>query len=1033
MRSRVFQKPIGIIMSLVIFVSGVFPLWITATANGDSGALNEPMISAGRNHTLALKDDGTVWAWGANNSGQLGTGNTTASNIPVPVGTSVPLFENIIAVSAGQDYSLALKNDGTVWSWGANNFGQLGQSSTTPSITAPAQVRVSGGMLSNIIDIDAGTYHSAAVSSEGRVFTWGNNYYGQLGNHPTAAQNNILNSTFAIQARKTSDVNSFFDDIAEVSAGNGFTVARSKDNGFIWVWGRNDYGQLGRGNVSSSPTNYVPSRVSLDMRTTLDGITSVKAGSEYVTALRKDGTVWSWGNNFYGQLGDGTYINRSIPVQAQGLESIAKIDAGKTHTASLRNDGTVWSWGGNHYGQLGDGTLTERTLACESVIMGDSGEDQRRDISVISAGQSHTLAARRGSTYSWGRNRNGQLGDGTSGTESDPDSANRLSAVPIKNNDGSNFDMMGLSNNILVMFDPGNGIHDWLPGGIPNRIYETGDRYNFHGDFPEVSLDGHTFAGWYTMETGGVKVNPGDVVANMNHSLYARLVPIPLSGIRLESSAITIGRTKSREALGVEYFPGDVYNKGSVTWSSNNTAILSVNTVSGVITGLQNGTAVVTARSTENPSIIAHCAVTVVDPIEGISLDQTELVMESYQTSKLTAIYEPEEPMGGKGIRWVSSNQRAVHVDDFGNITSGSTGTAVITAYLRSDESISAECRITVVSTLESIELSHSSLYMSGVNQTKTIEVYHNPSGTTDSRGITWTSSNPSVATVSTSGVVTAVARGNAVITASSAVTGITPATCEVRVYNTVTDNLVVPNNNKLSIAKGNVKTFPEAVSKSFETEPLFSHSEIESITWTVVNPAQREVLSAQRINSTEAALTAISGGTVIVTADITWRDGQQKKAVYEIRVTVPLMGITLNKTNPYINLSGTATLPMQITLHPLNATDISLTAWSSSNTDVATVDRSGMVTAHSIGKTTITARVASRTVSTVITVTSTGDANGDGIVNIFDMLTLREHIVGTRVLTDGALSAADTNRDGEADLADMLIIRNYILGYNGI
>jgi alpha-tubulin suppressor-like RCC1 family protein len=194
-------------------------------------------IAAGFGQTVALKSDGTVWTWGDNSSGQLGDGSATSSNIPVQVrGLSGISTGMVIAVAAGYDHTVALKNDGTVWAWGNNKNGQLGNGNSTPSKTP---VQVSG--LSTVTAVAAGFSHTVALKSDGTVWTWGNNSKGQLGSGLT---NGVpVDSATPVQVSGLSgamDIAAGYEDsVALKAAANG--------DGTVWAWGSNSYGQFGNG------------------------------------------------------------------------------------------------------------------------------------------------------------------------------------------------------------------------------------------------------------------------------------------------------------------------------------------------------------------------------------------------------------------------------------------------------------------------------------------------------------------------------------------------------------------------------------------------------------------------------------------------------------------------------------------------------------------------------------------------------------------------------------------------------------------
>jgi alpha-tubulin suppressor-like RCC1 family protein/PKD repeat protein len=343
-------------------------------------------ISAGRNHSLALAGDGVVRAWGQNRSGQLGDGSTgTRRLLPAPVGG----LDATVAVAAGAEHSLALVAGGTVWAWGGNWSGELGDG-TTVGRTVPGQV--SG--LEDIVAI-AGYHHSLAVTADGDIWAWGHNGSGQVGNGSDE------NQPVPVWL-------SGLEDMIAVAAGQHHSLALGSD-GTVWGWGANNFGQLGNG--TRSTPRLLPAQVLAP-----EGIVAVAAGAHHSLALAGDGTVWGWGGNHMGQVGDGASgccENRSAPVQVVGLHDIVAITAGNNHSLALAANGTVWAWGSNGLGQLGDGTVGgSRAIPGPVASLGHA--------SALTAAD-HTLALTGDAgVWAWGYNHYGQLGDGTTDDRATP-------------------------------------------------------------------------------------------------------------------------------------------------------------------------------------------------------------------------------------------------------------------------------------------------------------------------------------------------------------------------------------------------------------------------------------------------------------------------------------------------------------------------------------------------------------------------------------------------------------------------------------
>jgi len=355
-------------------------------------------IATGSFYTVALKFDGTVWAWGSNGRGQLGDGTTTKSATPVQV---IGLTD-VTAIAADGDHTIALKSDGTVWAWGNNTFGQLGATTGSCSPYAPDEpcsstpVQVIG--LTDVTDIAAGRNHTVALKTDGTVWEWGANSFGQLGAETTEICTLPWGVSYSCSSTPV-QVNGLID-VTNIAAGAEYTIALKTD-GTVLGWGSNRVGQLGAETTEtctlpygSYPCSFTPIQVNV-----LTDITDIAARDIHTIALKTDGTVWEWGGD------------TSEPVQVSELTDVTGIAAGGTHSIVLKSDGTVWTWGDNSEGQLGDGTRIY-----SSVPVQVSG---LVDITAITAGHWFSIALKSDDTiWGWGDNYSGQLGDGTTGSAS---------------------------------------------------------------------------------------------------------------------------------------------------------------------------------------------------------------------------------------------------------------------------------------------------------------------------------------------------------------------------------------------------------------------------------------------------------------------------------------------------------------------------------------------------------------------------------------------------------------------------------------
>ncbi len=399
-------------------------------------ATNWQQVRAGADHVLAVRTGGTLWAWGRNLNGQLGQGynqTTIAGNVPVQVGAA----DGWQIIAPGQSANVAMKADGTLWSWGDNSSGQLGYRG---HLLKPVAVQFGpvadaavgdghgvimrpdgtlwtfgnngNGQLGNglsdsaqrpvpfqpqpgtqWLSMAAGGFHTAAVRTDGTLWTWGYNFYGQLGDGTTDQRNapvQVGNGTTWLK----------------VSTGRYHTIAMRAD-GTLWAWGYNFDGQMGNG-VASSANQLLPAQVG-----TAADWADVVSGAYHILARKQDGTLWAWGYNFYGQLGDGTTTSRFTPVQIGTTTTWAKVSAGGYHNIATRTDGTLWVWGRNSSGQLGDGSFTNRTAPVQ-LAPGTYWQE-------VNAGLLHTVAIRADRTlWSWGYNFYGQLGDGGTSSRNTP-------------------------------------------------------------------------------------------------------------------------------------------------------------------------------------------------------------------------------------------------------------------------------------------------------------------------------------------------------------------------------------------------------------------------------------------------------------------------------------------------------------------------------------------------------------------------------------------------------------------------------------
>jgi alpha-tubulin suppressor-like RCC1 family protein len=354
-----------------------------------------------------------VVAWGENEVGQLGDGNTAESDAPV----AVPGLSDATALSIGRRFGLALLREGTVMSWGENSWGQLGDGTHTGPETCHAAYEAAAGYtvgcsttpvpvsgLSGVVAIAAGDQHSLALLSNGNVMAWGDNERGQLGNGSISGPDHCYTEQEPTQCSTSPVPVSGLSEVTAIAAGQNYNLALLR-NGTVMAWGSNGWGELGDG--TSSWGDDVPAAV-----TGLSGVTAIAAGGGSSLALLSNGTVMAWGANEFGQLGDGTLTQSDVPVAVSGLSGVSAIGGA---SLALRNDGTIMAWGSNISGQLGDGTRTGPTECfplnfCSPTPVPVS---ELKGARAIAAGSEHNLALLSdGEVMAWGENWYGQLGTG---------------------------------------------------------------------------------------------------------------------------------------------------------------------------------------------------------------------------------------------------------------------------------------------------------------------------------------------------------------------------------------------------------------------------------------------------------------------------------------------------------------------------------------------------------------------------------------------------------------------------------------------
>jgi alpha-tubulin suppressor-like RCC1 family protein len=324
--------------------------------------------SLNNGHTAVIKINGTLWTWGFNGQGQLG--NNTTTQRPTP-STTFAGGNNWKQVSCGSEHTSAIKTDGTLWTWGLNSYGELGiniAGLNTNGRTTPVTTFAGG---TNWKQVFCGSQHTAAIKTDGTLWVWGRNSYGQLGNNTTTNRSTPV-TTFAGGT-----------NWKQVAAG-GFHTAAIKTDGTLWTWGRNHQGQLGDNTTTQRNTPV----------TTFAGGTNWKQVSSariHSAAIKTDGTLWAWGFNGNGQLGDNTVTQRLTPITTfSGGTNWKQVFCGYGHIATIKTDGTLWIWGFNNTGQLGTNIVGGTTNRSTPVTTFSGGTNWKQ----VACGYRYTAAIR---------------------------------------------------------------------------------------------------------------------------------------------------------------------------------------------------------------------------------------------------------------------------------------------------------------------------------------------------------------------------------------------------------------------------------------------------------------------------------------------------------------------------------------------------------------------------------------------------------------------------------------------------------------
>jgi alpha-tubulin suppressor-like RCC1 family protein len=608
-------------------------------------------VVAGETHTLAIKTDGSLWGWGANFSGSLGDGTDETRLSPVRIGSA-----NDWQTVSTNSHTVALKTDGSLWAWGQNWYGQLGDGTTT---NRHSPVRIGSANDWKTLSANGGGYgYTVAIKTDRSLWAWGFNYSGQLGDGTT--QNRLS------PVRIGSEMN-----WKAIAAGGSHTLALKTD-GSLWAWGGNWAGQLGDGTTTD---RFSPVRIG-----SANDWKAISAGSGYTLAIKTDGSLWAWGVNGAGQLGDGTTTERYSPTRIGFTNDWQTVSAGGSlfyhhHSVALKTDGSLWAWGSSSNGQLGDGTTTDR----HSPVRIGSATDWKN----IWARNYQTLALKTdGSLWGWGSNSHGQLGDGTTTDRYSP-------VLIIEGGSGGGGTPVSLSS--LTVSADTNAVS---PGGQltlrATAFYSDGTSKTVspwwsisNTSVASVSADGVVTASSILSSDASVTITASytenGVTLTASQIITLKAAPAVLSGLSISGGTQLQAGGQLSLSASASYTNGTTKTV-SPSWSSSNTSVATVS-ASGVVTASStlssDASVTITASYAENGVVkTATQVITVkVAPavLSGLAISGGTQLQAGGQLSLSASASYTNGTTKTVSPSWSSSNTSVATVSASGVVTASST------------------------------------------------------------------------------------------------------------------------------------------------------------------------------------------------------------------------------------------------------------------------------------------------------------------------------------------------------------------------
>ncbi|MEY8333207.1 Ig-like domain-containing protein [Lachnospiraceae bacterium 47-T17] len=578
---------------------------------GDEGSAlrgkNVQTLSLGASHSGAITEDGSLYMWGYNYYGELGDGTRTSRNTPVKV------LDHVVSVSLGYYRSGAITEDGSLYMWGNNFHGELGDGTRTSRYT-PLKV------LDHVVSVSLGSSHSGAITEDGSLYMWGYNFYGELGDGTTTDRYTPVK---------------VLDHVESVSLGEYYSGAITED-GSLYMWGYNTFGRLGDGTTTD---RYTPVKM-------LDHVVSVSLGRSHSGAITEDGSLYMWGYNYNGKLGDGTTTDRYTPVKV--LDHVESVSLGYFHSGAITEDGSLYMWGDNSCGQLGDGGTTvgrhEPSKVMDHIKLKSESNNLNSFIADTEPDNHFSIRGLRNLLPT------DNIDNGSSQTASfdqlKPNAVYNFYVIKDKDStellNTSNLLYMAQflsdgSGRLSVSYTPRAHIDDadiFVVGAKRDDISSasvslsdmeyTGSmqyakptvtyREKILTEFEDYELLGDYSAqdvGTYTVTIHGIGEYKGAVTASYKIS-EAKSKKVQKISLSIADTSLTAGKTLQLKA---EIIPANAENK-TLRWTSDNKSVAIVDS-NGLVTAVGEGKATITASSTDGSNISASCVISVTKKSEG--------------------------------------------------------------------------------------------------------------------------------------------------------------------------------------------------------------------------------------------------------------------------------------------------------------------------------------------------------------------------------------------------------------------------------